>query len=385
MSSPKATSSPAPGVPDLGNAQRIVVKVGSSLLVDFATGHLDRNWLGSLAGEIARLAARNQEVVVVSSGAIALGRRYLGLTREQRRLEQQQAAAAAGQVMLAHAYQDLLGEHGIKVAQMLLTLGDTESRRRYLNARSTLETLLAAGVVPIINENDSVATEEIRYGDNDRLAARVAAMCSADCLVLLSDVDGLFEADPASAPDAALIPLVEKITPDIEARAGASSTEYGSGGMATKLAAAKICMPAGCATVIANGHRPRPLSDIESGGRCTWFLPATTPQIARKRWIGGALETSGALVIDTGAEHSLRNGKSLLPVGILAVDGKFQRGDAVVIRNHEGRDLARGLVAYSDAEVRRIKGKRSADTETALGYRGRDEVVHRDNLVLIDH
>ncbi|MDH3588689.1 MAG: glutamate 5-kinase [Gammaproteobacteria bacterium] len=367
----------------LRDARRVVIKVGSSLLVDFGAGHLDRAWLESLAVEIARLTGRGQQVAVVSSGAIALGRKYLGLAEDQRRLEQQQAAAAAGQVLLAHAYQELLGQHGVKVAQMLLTLGDTEDRRRYLNARSTLETLLGVGVVPVINENDSVATEEIRYGDNDRLAARVAAMCSADCLVLLSDVDGLFESDPAASPDAALIPIVHNITPDIESRAGASGTDYGSGGMITKIAAAKICMPAGCATVIANGLKSRPLAAIEEDAPCTWFLPSTTPSIARKRWIAGSLVPRGVLVIDAGAEQSLANGKSLLPVGIVRVEGRFERGDSVVLKNDAGNDLARGLVAYSSDEVSLIKGRRSADTEAALGYRGRDEVIHRDNLVLI--
>ncbi len=380
-----STQQPAAQAARLQEARRVVVKVGSSLLVDFDEGRLDRRWLDILAGEIAKMIARGQEVAVVSSGAIALGRKYLDLQKDQRRLEQQQAAAAAGQILLAHAYQDLLGQHDIKVAQMLLTLGDTEDRRRYLNARSTLETLLKSGVVPVINENDSVATEEIRYGDNDRLAARVATMCSADCLVLLSDVDGLFESDPSTNPDAALISTVHGVTPDIESRASKSGTEFGSGGMITKLAAAKICMSAGCATVIANGHKPRPLQAIQDGEPCTWFLPSTTPQIARKRWIAGALVPCGALIIDAGAEQSLGNGKSLLPVGIVRVEGKFERGDAVIIRSKEGRDLGRGLVAYTSDEVQLIKGKRSEDTESALGYRGRDEVVHRDNLVLSRH
>lgn len=381
--SSKETEAQAVRTPRLQDARRVVVKVGSSLLVDSGAGNLDRVWLQALASEIARLIARGQQVAVVSSGAIALGRKYLGLAKDQQRLEQQQAAAAAGQVLLAHAYQELLGQHDVKVAQMLLTLGDTEDRRRYLNARNTLETLLGAGVVPVINENDSVATEEIRYGDNDRLAARVAAMCSADCLVLLSDVDGLYESDPTTSPDAAFISTVHDITPEIESRAGDSGTDYGSGGMITKIAAAKICMPAGCATVITNGHRPKPLAAIEEDAPCTWFLPATTPQIARKRWIAGSLVPSGVLLIDSGAENSLANGKSLLPVGIVAVEGQFERGDAVIVKNQQGKDLARGLVAYSSNEVSLIKGKRSADTEAALGYRGRDEVIHRDNLVLI--
>ncbi len=366
----------------LQDAGRAVIKVGSSLLIDATTGQLDRPWLESLAGEIAVLVKREQQVVVVSSGAIALGREYLGFRREQSRLDQQQAAAAAGQIMLAHAYQELLGWHGLKAAQMLLTLGDTEDRRRYLNARSTLETLLEIGVVPIINENDSVATDEIRYGDNDRLAARVATMCSADCLVLLSDVDGLYEKDPVTDPDARMIPLVRDITVDIEARAGESATPFGTGGMVTKLAAAKICMPAGCATVIANGHRERPLSAIEKGAACTWFLPSTTPRAARKRWIAGALISNGAVLIDAGAEKSLRDGRSLLPVGIVGVEGQFERGDAIVVKSYKGDDLARGLVAYSSDDVRRIMGRHSKETEQVLGYRNRDEVIHRDNLII---
>ena len=369
----------------LSEASRLVIKVGSSLLIDPATGQLNRPWLESLAAEIGRLIARGQQVMIVSSGAIALGRAYLNFRKEQSRLQQQQAAAAAGQILLAHAYQELLGQRGVKAAQVLLTLGDTEDRRRYLNARNTLETLLECKVVPVINENDTVATDEIRYGDNDRLAARVASMCSADCLVLLSDVDGLYDQDPATATDATLIPVVREVTADIESRAGKSRTAFGSGGMVTKLAAAKICMPAGCATVIANGHRDLPLTAIENGGLCTWFLPATTPRAARKRWIAGTLEPRGAVLIDPGAEQSLLGGRSLLPVGIVGVEGQFERGDAVIVRNHEGHDLARGLVAYASEDVRQIMGRRSEETEQILGYRDRDEVIHRDNLVLIRH
>ncbi len=367
----------------LSRASRIFVKVGSSLLVDSVTGQLNRAWVEALAGEIAELTAEGKQVAVVSSGAIGLGRRYLGLRREQNRLDQQQAAAASGQILLAHAYQELLARHKVRVAQILLTLDDTENRNRYLNARNTLETLLGRGVVPIINENDSVATDEIRYGDNDRLAARVASMCSADCLVLLSDVDGLFDADPAVSRDARLIPVVRDISPELEARAGASLTEFGTGGMRTKLAAAKICMPAGCATVIANGHRQRPLSAVAGGAPCTWFLPATSPAAARKAWIAGSLVARGAVTVDDGAQRSLADGRSLLPVGITAIEGEFARGDAVVVKNGAGHDLGRGLVAYSSDEVRRIMGRRSEETASVLGYRGRDEVIHRDNLVLV--
>ncbi|MDH3645922.1 MAG: glutamate 5-kinase [Gammaproteobacteria bacterium] len=383
---PDATATRGAGLgrlPTLEGANRIVIKVGSSLLVDFDTGRLNRPWLETLAGEIAALIRADKHVAIVSSGAIALGRKYLAIKKDTVRLDQQQAAAAAGQILLAHAYQDLLGSHDVRVAQILLTLGDTEDRRRYLNARSTLETLLDLSVVPIINENDSVATDEIRYGDNDRLAARVAVMCSADCLVLLSDVNGLYDSDPATNPDASLIPLVDEITPAVEALAGASRTSFGTGGMVTKLAAAKICMPAGCATVIANGHTPEPLAAIDNAAACTWFLPSTTPRAARKQWIAGTLEPRGTLIIDAGAAKSLIDGRSLLPVGVVGVEGEFERGDAVIVRNHEGQDLARGLAAYCSADIRLIMGHRTAETKEILGYRDRDEVIHRDNLVLI--
>ena len=368
----------------LSAGNRVVIKVGSSLLVDSTTGTLNRPWLESLAGEVVRLKKRGQQVILVSSGAIALGRRYLNFANDQRRLEEHQAAAAAGQILLAHAYQDLLDRHDIKVAQVLLTPDDTENRRRYLNARSTLETLLALGVVPVINENDTVATQEIRYGDNDRLAARVSEMTSADCLVLLSDVDGLHESDPATNPDAALIPEVHEITPELESKCGRSRTEYGSGGMATKLAAARICMSAGCATLIANGLQLAPLLAVENGGPCTWFLPKKTPLAARKQWIAGSLTTRGVLTIDAGAERALSEGKSLLPVGVVAVDGRFSRGDAVSIKGSNGRELGRGLAAYGSDDAQVILGQRSQDIERLLGYRGRDEMIHRDNLVLLD-
>ena len=368
----------------LSAGRRVVIKIGSSLLVDTAAGTLNRPWLESLAGEVVRLKQRGQQVMLVSSGAIVLGRRYLNFASDQRRLEEHQAAAAAGQIVLAHAYQDLLGRHNIKVAQVLLTPDDTEDRRRYLNARSTLETLLALDVVPVINENDTVATQEIRYGDNDRLAARVSEMTSADCLVLLSDVDGLYESDPSINPDAALIPEVHEITPELESICGSSRTEYGTGGMATKLAAARICMSAGCATLIASGLKLAPLLAVENGGPCTWFLPNKTPLAARKQWIAGTLTTRGALTIDAGARRALNEGKSLLPVGVVAVDGWFSRGDAVSIKGSSGRELGRGLAAYDSDDAQVIRGQRSQDIERLLGYRGRDEMIHRDNLVLLD-
>ncbi len=368
----------------LQRAQCVVVKIGSSLLVDADSGRLNRPWLESLAGELLRLQQRGQQVLVVSSGAIALGRRYLGMKTEQRRLEELQAAAAAGQVLLTHAYQEILDDHGLRMAQVLLTLDDTENRRRYLNARSTLQTLLRHGVVPLINENDTVATQEIRYGDNDRLAARVAEMTSADCLVLLSDVDGLYDADPTVDPAANLLPVVTEITPGIEALAGTAVTEFGTGGMATKVAAARICRAAGCATVIANGHRLRPLEAIEKGGTCTWFAPHGTPLTARKQWIAGSLEPRGAVVIDAGAQRALRAGRSLLPIGVTGVEGDFQRGDAIAVHGPDGTELARGLASYPSDEIRSIQGCHSDEIETRLGYRGRDEVIHRDNLVVLN-
>lgn len=373
-----------PARPLLADASRVVIKIGSALLVDPEAGRLNRAWLESLADEIVRMRGRGQQVLVVSSGAIALGRRYLGLSPEQSRLEDHQAAAAAGQVLLAHAYQDLLDERGVRIAQVLLTLDDTEDRRRYLNARSTLATLLRLGVVPVINENDTVATQEIRYGDNDRLGARVAEMVSADCLILLSDVDGLYTADPAQQAEAELIPEVREITADIEARAGTSNTAFGSGGMVTKLAAARICMAAGCATLIANGHRLEPIQAVESGAPCTWFIPRKSPRAARKQWIAGSLTSRGRLVIDAGAERALASGGSLLPVGVVGVEGEFERGDAISVVSGDGRDVARGLAAYSSRDAKLIQGRRSDEIESLLGYGGRDEIIHRDDLALLN-
>ena len=328
--------------------------------------------------------ANGQEVILVSSGAIALGRAYLDMQPGQRRLDEYQAAAAAGQVILAHGYQELMGAHNIKVAQVLLTPDDTEDRRRYLNARSTLETLMGLGVLPVINENDTVTTQEIRYGDNDRLGARVAEKVSADCLVLLSDVDGLYTADPTEDNTAELIPEVLEITPELDAVAGESRTAYGSGGMATKLAAARICMSAGCATLIASGHKARPLAAVMAGSNCTWFLPSKTPLAARKQWIAGMLIPAGQLIIDEGAEKALRKGGSLLSVGVQAVEGKFERGDAVTLATSDGRTIAHGLTAYSSDEACIIMGVKSQGIEKKLGYQGREELIHRDNLVLLE-
>ncbi len=367
----------------LSSAKRLVVKIGSSLLVDGNAGTLRAQWLAALAADVARCVQRGQEVVLVSSGAIALGRRGLRMPKGALRLEEKQAAAAAGQIRLAHAYQEQLAKFDIAAAQVLLTGDDTESRRRYLNARTTLTTLLELRAVPVINENDTVATEEIRYGDNDRLAARVAQMVSADVLVLLSDVDGLYDANPSSNPDAKWIPEVGEVTPAIVAMAGTTaSVDMGTGGMITKLAAAKIAMAAGCRMILSDGRGEGPLSRIESGGRCTWFVPKANPRTARKNWIASGLKPSGALVLDAGAVGALAKGKSLLPAGVTGVTGDFQRGDAVVLQSPNGQEIGRGLSAYSAADARRIVGHKSGEIEGLLGYRGRDEMVHRDDLVV---
>ena len=367
----------------LTDAKRVVVKVGSALLVDADKGRLNRTWLESFAADVAAIRKRGQEIIVVSSGAIALGRRHLGLGAGKLRLEESQAAAAVGQIRLAHAYKELLDTHEITVAQILLTLGDTEQRRRYLNARGTLNTLLALGAVPVINENDTVATAEIRYGDNDRLAARVAQMVGADCLILLSDIDGLYTADPKEDPEAEFIARVLEITPAIEAMAGDSGSVMGSGGMQTKIAAAKIAVGAGCHLCIAKGSFQHPLQRIEGGARCTWFVPSSTPVATRKQWIAGTLRPAGALVVDDGAVRALMSGKSLLPAGVTRAVGRFDRGDTVSILGPDGSEVARGICAYADGDAARIIGRKSAEIEQVLGYRGRDEIVHRDDLAVI--
>lgn len=378
----QARSKARAGLSPLVAARRVVVKVGSALLVDQNTGRLNRAWLEALAQDLRRMRKRGQQVILVSSGAIALGRRQLKLPHGSLPLEQKQAAAAVGQIRLAHAYKELLEDDHTAVAQVLLTLQDSEQRRRYLNARATLNALLALGAIPVINENDTVATAEIRYGDNDRLAARVAQMASADCLVLLSDVDGLYSADPNLDPQAEFFPEVRGITPRIEAMAGGSASDVGSGGMATKIAAARIAVDAGCYMCIASGHPQNPLRKVEAGARCTWFVPAATPVAARKQWIAGVLKPAGALRIDAGAVGALRRGRSLLPAGVVAATGNFERGDAVDVTDEQGQIVARGLAAYSSADVLRIMGRRSSEIEQLVGFRGRDEIVHRDDLVM---
>jgi glutamate 5-kinase len=364
-------------------ARRVVVKVGSALLVDQRTGRLNRAWLESLIEDLLRLRRRGQQLILVSSGAIALGRRHLGLPSGALRLEESQAAAAVGQIRLAHAYKELLEAHEVTVAQVLLTLDDSEQRSRYLNARATLNSLLALGAIPVINENDTVATAEIRYGDNDRLAARVAQMTSADCLVLLSDVDGLYTADPNRDATVSFIDEVPQITSEIEAMAGGAASQFGSGGMATKIAAARIAMGAGCHMCIAPGSHAHPLKRIEGGARCTWFVPASTPVAARKQWIAGRLRPAGAVHIDGGATRALLAGKSLLPAGVTGTFGRFGSGDTVSVIDEAGREVARGIAGYSDADTARILGRRSGDIEALLGYRGRHELIHRDDLVIL--
>lgn len=362
--------------------RRIVVKIGSSLLVESESGRLKRAWLGSLADDLKALAGRGAQLLVVSSGAIALGRRILCLPRGVLKLEESQAAAAIGQIALAHAYSEVLGSRGLVAGQVLLTLSDTEERRRYLNARSTLETLIRLRAVPVINENDTVATSEIRYGDNDRLAARVASMASADLLILLSDIDGLYTAPPQHDPTARFIPVVERITPEIEAMAGAAGSELSRGGMKTKIDAARIATQAGATMVIASGRIENPLVAIDGGGRATWFPATETPAGARKRWIAGSLEPRGRLVIDAGAVRALRAGKSLLPAGVTAVEGRFTRGDAVVIIGPDGATVGRGLVAYDHADAAQLIGRNTREIEAILGYGGRAAMVHRDDLAL---
>lgn len=366
----------------LTESRRLIIKIGSALLVEEQTGTVRRDWLDALGDDIARLRQQGTDVIVVSSGSIAVGRTHLGLTGRALRLEEKQAAAATGQIQLARAYQETLERHKISVAQILLTPSDTEERRRHLNARSTLDQLLKLGVVPVINENDTVATAEIRFGDNDRLAARVAQMISADTLVLLSDIDGLYTADPRNNPDAQHIPQVAEISPAIEAMAGTAPTGYSSGGMVTKLLAGRIAISAGCRMAIASGKTMGPLSHLMDGGRATWFVPSAEPLTARKRWIAGSLTPTGTITVDAGAVRALRDGRSLLPAGVIAVSGDFGRGDAVTVSDADGVVLGQGLSAYGAEDARAIMGHRSNEIEQILGYRGRDAMIHRDDLVL---
>jgi glutamate 5-kinase len=367
--------------PDLNSFRRVVVKVGSSLLVDSKAGALKRDWLDSLTADIAKLHKNKCDVLVVSSGAIALGRAVLKLPKGALKLEEAQAAAAVGQIALARSWAASLDAHKIKTGQVLLTLGDTEERRRYLNARSTIDKLLEWKSVPVINENDTVATTEIRYGDNDRLAARVATMTSADLLVLLSDIDGLYDRPP-STPGGKLVPLVPRITPEIEGMAGASGSELSRGGMLTKIEAGKIATTAGIHMVIASGRVANPLKAIADKKPCTWFLTPANPVTARKRWIAGSLEPRGAIIIDAGAVKALKSGRSLLPAGVIKIEGHFDRGDAVIVRGPDGDEVGRGLIAYDFNDAEKIRGQSSAEIMIILGFTGRTEMIHRDDLVL---
>ena len=366
------------------SARRRVIKIGSSLLVEPEHG-MRQAWLASLAADLADMHRAGDELIIVTSGAIAMGRS--ALTKRsipcQGGLDEKQAAAAIGQIHLAHAYQASLAEHDLITAQVLLTLEDTENRRRYLNARSTIEALLRLGAIPVVNENDTVATTEIRFGDNDRLSARVAVMASADQLILLSDVDGLYTANPALAAHAEHIGHVTKITPEIEAMAGGSNSAVGTGGMVSKLIAAKIATHAGCGVTLASGLGMHPLKQLRDGGRHTEFAASTTPRRARKHWIAGSLGVMGVAVIDQGAAEALKRGRSLLPAGVVGIDGRFERGDPILIRDPEGQDIAKGLSAYDAEDARRIQGRRTEAIAEILGYQGRDELIHRDDLVLL--
>jgi glutamate 5-kinase len=366
----------------LANARRVVIKIGSALFIDQQTGAMNRGWLEGVCADVAELRRAGKDVVIVSSGAVALGRRELKITGRLQ-LEGKQAAAAAGQIVLAHAYQEILRGFGITTAQVLLTLDDSERRERYLNASRTLLTLLELGAVPVINENDTVATQELRYGDNDRLSARVAQMVSAECLVVLSDVDGLYTADPRRDAHARYVDEVTEVTREVLDMAGGTGSSHGSGGMRTKLEAARIAVGAGCRMCIATGHVARPISVLLAGGKATWFLPSATPSAARKQWIAGTLKPKGTLRVDAGAERALVGGRSLLPAGVTSVEGAFGRGDNVSVVAADGRELARGLSAYPADEAKQIVGRRSGDIQEILGYSGGDEIIHRDDLVLL--
>jgi glutamate 5-kinase len=369
-------------LPAIADFRRIVVKIGSSLLVDAQAGRVKEAWLASLVADVAKLHKEDREVLIVSSGAIALGRSILKLPKGLLKLDDSQAAAAVGQIELARTWSEALRRHGIGAGQILVTLSDTEERQRYLNARSTITRLLEWRAVPVINENDTVATSEIRYGDNDRLAARVATMVSADLLVLLSDIDGLYDAPPGAGVTANLIPVVERITPQIEGMAGTAGSELSRGGMQTKIEAARIATTAGTHMVIASGRVDHALQAIADGGRCTWFLTPANPVTSRKKWIAGSLEPRGTLTIDAGAVAALRGGRSLLPAGVTKVDGRFASGDAVIVRGPDGTEIGRGLSAYDAEDAEKIKGRSSADILSILGFGGRSEIIHRDDLVV---
>ena len=363
----------------LSDAKRLVIKIGSALLVDRETGNLRGDWLRALAADVARLKARGTDVLLVSSGSIAMGRNALGLPASELTLEQSQAAAAVGQIKLAGAYDSALAAHDLKAAQVLVTLEDSSDRRRYLNSRATLEQLLQLGVIPIVNENDTVATDEIRYGDNDRLAAQVAVTAGADQLILLSDVDGFYSANPAQDPEAKRYDVIDAITPEIEAMAGDAGSGLSKGGMKTKLMAAKTATAAGCDMVITEGSGLNPVQALENGAPCTWFIAQGDPQQKRKAWIA-AMKPRGSVTVDAGAANALRKGSSLLAAGVTSVSGNFARGDAVEVLDADARSLGQGLTRYDASDARKIKGLRTQDLEPKLGYPGRGPLMHRDDM-----
>ena len=367
----------------IDNAQRITIKIGSALLFNPEKGGLQTAWLAGLASDVARLHKAGKQVILVSSGAIALGRDEMGLPKGQIKLEEKQAAAATGQIILAQAWNDSLKAHGITSSQILLAPDDTETRRKHLNARSTMQTLLNYGCVPVVNENDTITTYEIRFGDNDRLAARVATMMSADLLILLSDIDGLYDKNPRRYEGAHHIPLIDELTDEIMAMGESANAEFASGGMATKLAAARIATHSGVAMMICDGGTNAPLSALYQGAKSSIFTANLAPHTARKNWIASALDSAGSLIIDAGAKKALSQGRSLLPAGITAVSGDFERGDLIDIYDLDHKLIARGLASYSSAEANMLKGHKSADFEKLIGYQGRAELIHADDLVVI--
>jgi glutamate 5-kinase len=370
-------------LPSLANARRVVIKIGSATIADMATASAKLEWMQSLAADIATLHAAGKEIVIVSSGAVALGRPHVGLGTGSLTLEEKQAAAAAGQPLLMQAWQQAFSGHNIKVAQLLLTLDDSERRRRYLNARATFTTLLAHGLIPIVNENDTVATAELKFGDNDRLAARVAVMVSADALVLLSDIDGLYDSDPRKNKNAKHLPRVDALTPEIMAMGGGAASDLSNGGMKTKLDAARMALAAGCHMAIAQGNAAHPLAPLLDGGRATWFVASMKPQLARKHWIATSVAAHGSFIVDDGAAKALGAGKSLLPAGVKQVEGNFDRGDTVAVKTLAGAILARGITAYSSAEALKIAGQKTDAIAAILGYEGRDTLIHRDDLAML--
>jgi|TARA_B100001750_G_C15480800_1_gene585297 glutamate 5-kinase len=364
-------------------AKRIVIKIGSSLLFDEKEGKFNYDWLRSLASDISRLRKEKKEVILVSSGAILSGKKQLDIKQKNIKLDMKQAISAIGQIHLMQAYQMELKKYKILTAQVLLTLDDTEQRRRSLNARNTIVNLLNIGAIPIVNENDTTTTTEIRYGDNDRLAARIAQISSADCLILLSNIDGLYKNDPSKNRNAKFIPKVEKINKEIEAMASNTVSAYGSGGMVTKISAAKTAMSSGCHMVISSGKIKNPIKAIINGSKCTWFIPSRNPLTARKQWIVGSMQPPGNIIVDKGAASAIQNKKSLLPAGITKVEGNFERGDSVIIKKIDGTEIARGLTNYSSKDAKLLVGKKSQEIKKILGYSGREELIHKDNLVRV--